>query len=62
MGDSTEAAVAPDRVQRRSEAAEPNRLWVADITNVPTREEFLGLATVMDVSSWEVAGWAMSAH
>ena len=55
-----EAAVAPDRVQRRFEACEPNRLWVADITYVPTLEGFVYLATVLDVFSRKVVGWAMS--
>ena len=54
------AAVAPDRVQRCFEATEPNRLWVADITYVPTLEGFVYLATVLDVFSRKVVGWAMS--
>ncbi len=57
-----EAAVAPDRVQRRFEAAKPNQVWVADITCVPTQEGFLYLATVLDVFSRKVVGWAMSAR
>ncbi len=57
-----EAAVAPDRVQRRFEAAKPNQVWVADITYVPTQEGFLYLATVLDVFSRKVVGWAMSAR
>ena len=57
-----QAAVAPDRVKRRFEASEPNRLWVADITYVPTLEGFLYLATVLDVFSRKVVGWAMGAR
>ena len=57
-----QATVAPDRVQRRFEASEPNRLWVADITYVPTLEGFVYLATVLDVFSRKVVGWAMSAR
>ena len=57
-----QAAVAPDRVQRRFAASEPNRLWVADITYVPTLEGFVYLATVLDVFSRKVVGWAMSAR
>ena len=45
-----EAAVAPDRVQRRFEAAKPNQVWVADITYVPTQEGFLYLATALAFS------------
>ena len=54
--------MAPDRVQRRFEAAKPNQVWVADITYVPTQEGFLYLATVLDVFSRKVVGWAMSAR
>ena len=50
------AGVAPDRVQRRFEAAKPNQVWVADITYVPTQEGFLYLATVLDVFSRKVVG------
>ena len=57
-----QATVAPDRVERCFEASEPNRLWVADITYVPTVEGFLYLATVLDVFSRKVVGWAMSAR
>ena len=53
---------APDRVERRFEAAGPNRLWVADITYVPTLAGFLYLAVVLDVFSRRVVGWAMAAH
>ena len=53
---------APDRVGRRFEAAAPNRLWVADVTYVPTLAGFLYLAVVLDVFSRRVVGWAMAAH
>ncbi len=53
---------APDRVERRFEAAGPNRLWVADITYVPTLAGFLYLAVVLDVFSRRVVGQAMAAH
>ena len=40
----------------------PNRLWVADITYVPTLVGFLYLAIVLDVFSRRVVGWAMATH
>ena len=40
-------------------AERPNRLWVADITYVPTLAGFLFLAVVMDVFSRRIVGWAM---
>jgi len=53
---------APDLVQRDFEAVGPNRLWVADITYVPTWAGFLYLAVVLDAWSRRVVGWAMATH
>jgi putative transposase len=36
-----------------------NRVWVSDITYVPTREGWLYLAVVLDLASRRVVGWAM---
>ncbi|MGC5016525.1 DDE-type integrase/transposase/recombinase [Streptosporangium sp. DT93] len=38
-------------VRRQFTAEEPNRLWTADITYVPTGQGFLYLAVVLDVFS-----------
>ena len=43
------AAPAPDLVSRAFAAAGPDRLWVADITYIPTWAGFLYLAVVLDV-------------
>jgi putative transposase len=51
---------AADLVDRRFVAEHPDKLWVADITYVPTWEGFLYLAIVLDVWSRKVVGWAMS--
>lgn len=48
-----------DLVRRRFQAPGPNRLWVADITYVPTWEGFLFLATVIDAFSRRCVGWSM---
>ena len=53
---------APDRVERHFEADAPNRLWVADITYVPTLVGFLYLAIGLDVFGRRVVGWAMATH
>ena len=55
-----QATVAADKVRREFCAEEPNRLWVADITYVPTAEGFVCLATVLDVFSRKVVGWTQS--
>ena len=36
-----------------------NRVWVADLTYIPTREGMLYLATVLDLGSRRCVGWAM---
>jgi putative transposase len=46
-------AFSPDR---------PNPVWVSDITYVRTYEGFLYLATVMDLFSRRIIGWAMDKH
>lgn len=38
----------------------PDRIWVADITLVPTGQGWLYLATVLDLWSRRVIGWAMA--
>lgn len=53
---------APDLVHRQFAAAGPNRLWVADITYIPTGSAMLYLAVVLDVWSRRVIGWAMATH
>lgn len=37
----------------------PDRVWVADITFVPTRQGWLYLAAVLDVHTRRLVGWAM---
>ena len=56
---AVEAEPVPDLVQRNCKAEAPNRLWVADLTYVPTLAGFLFLAVVLDVFSRRVIGWAM---
>jgi putative transposase len=57
-----EARPAPDLVDRKFAAPGPNRLWVADITFVPTASGFLYLAVVLDAWSRKIVGWAMAHH
>ena len=52
----------PDLVDRDFTVSEPDRLWVADITYVPTWAGFLYLAIVLDAWSRRVVGWAMAGH
>ena len=57
-----EARPAPDLVDRNFSASAPNRLWVADITFIPTAAGFLYLAVVLDAFSRRIVGWAMANH
>jgi putative transposase len=52
-------APAPDLVNRDFTAGGPDRLWVADITYIPTWSGFLYLAVVIDAWSRRVVGWGM---
>ena len=56
------ARPAPDLVARQFTAAGPDRLWVADITYIPTWAGVLYLAVVLDAWSRRIIGWAMESH
>jgi transposase InsO family protein len=51
--------VAPNLLGRRFTASAPDRVWLADITYIPTAEGWLYLAVVLDMFSRRVVGWAM---
>ena len=57
-----DARPAPDLVDRKFVADAPNKLWVADITYVPTYAGFLFLAVVLDAFSRRIVGWATSSN
>ena len=56
------AQPSADLVQRQFAADAPNKLWVADITYIPTWAGFLFLAVVLDAFSRKIVGWAMAEH
>jgi transposase InsO family protein len=52
--------VAPNRLQRQfAVTTGPNRVWVADLTYIPTGEGWLYLAVLLDLGSRRVVGWAL---
>ena len=55
------AARPADLVDRRFDVDRPNRLWLADITYVPTWSGFAYVALVIDAYSRFVVGWRVSA-
>ncbi|MCW5569412.1 MAG: IS3 family transposase [Dokdonella sp.] len=50
---------APNLLAWPFASPEPDRIWVTDITYVPTRQGWLYLAAVLDVHSRRIVGWAM---
>lgn len=52
--------VSENVLNRQFKASRPNQLWVTDITYIPTNEGWLYLATVMDLFSRKIIGWAMN--
>jgi len=52
--------VAENLLNRQFEIEAPNKVWVADITYIPTDEGWLYLAAVKDLGSKRIVGWSMS--
>ncbi|MFI5740885.1 IS3 family transposase [Streptomyces anulatus] len=53
---------APDHVKRDFTAEEPDLVWVGDMTEIVTAEGKIYLATVIDLFSRRLLGYAMGAH
>jgi putative transposase len=51
--------VAPNLLDRQFETDAPNKVWVADITYIWTREGWLYLAVILDLYGRRVVGWAL---
>ena len=54
--------VADDLVERRFRPAQPNVLWLADITYLRSWEGWLYLAAIQDAYSRRIVGWSMAEH
>ena len=52
--------VAPNVLNRDFEAEKPNQKWVGDITYIATDEGWLYLASILDLFSRRIVGWATS--
>jgi putative transposase len=57
-----EATPSDDLVKRRFHPTGPDRLWVADITEHPTREGKVYCAVVLDAWSRRIVGWSIADH
>jgi len=61
--DSKHGKPVADNVLNREFAAEkPNKKWASDITYIQTDEGWLCLATVIDLCSRKIVGWATADH
>ncbi|GAA3169335.1 hypothetical protein GCM10010466_68620 [Planomonospora alba] len=56
------AARPADLVERDFTAPAPNRLWVADLTYIPTWSGFVYAAFVIDAYSRMIVGWRLAGH
>ena len=52
--------VADNLLEQKFEAAAPDKVWVSDITYIPTDEGWLYLAGHKDICSGRIVGYAMS--
>ena len=57
-----DAVRAPDLVNRNFKAAEPNQLWVTDLTYVPTRSGMAYVCFIVDAFSRRIVGWRAATH
>ncbi|MDY0329817.1 MAG: IS3 family transposase [Thiomonas sp.] len=53
--------IAPNLLDRQFNVAEPDKVWVGDITYIATDEGWLFLAVVIDLFSRQVIGWSLRA-
>lgn len=51
--------VAENILDRQFDVAEPNTVWVSDITYLPTRDGWLYLCVIIDLFDRKVVGWSM---
>jgi putative transposase len=56
------AASSPDLVARGFNPDAPDRIWAGDVTYLRTGQGWLYLATVIDLYSRRVIGWALADH
>ena len=56
------ARPAPDRLNRQFTATSPDRVWVADLTQIDTTAGPCWAAVITDVWSRRIVGWSISDH
>jgi len=53
------APAAPNLLRQQFVAAQPDRIWVGDMTFIRTRAGFLYLAVLLDLFARRIVGWSM---
>jgi putative transposase len=53
-------APAPNLLRRAFAVSQPNQVWVGDVTYLPSKMGWLYLATLLDLGSRRVVGWALT--
>ncbi|RLK56380.1 transposase InsO family protein [Stenotrophomonas rhizophila] len=51
--------IAPNLLDRQFNVTAPDRVWVGDITYIPTDEGWVFLAVVIDLFSRQIVGWSL---
>jgi transposase InsO family protein len=54
--------ISPNLLKRNFTVSAPNKIWVADITYIWTKEGWLYLAAVMDLFNRGIVGWSMGSR
>jgi putative transposase len=54
--------IAPNLLGRSFTAEQPEAVWLADISYIPTDEGFLYLAAIKDMATRQIVGWARADH
>jgi putative transposase len=54
--------ISPNLLQRNFSIDQPNKVYVGDITYIPTQAGWLYLAVVIDLFSRQIVGWSMRNH
>ncbi|MBU6001585.1 DDE-type integrase/transposase/recombinase, partial [Lactococcus lactis] len=52
----------PNLINQIFKATAPNKVWLGDMTYIPTKEGTLYLAVNIDVFSRKIVGWSMSSR
>lgn len=53
---------SPNLLVGQPAPTEPNRVWLGDLTFIPTQSGWLYLAVVVDLFSRRIVGWALADH